>query len=245
MTEVADRMKHALKITGGNPDAVDGNTEAWKNCDFCSNRREVCTKDTEWEPCPRCSTRPLAPVPTKPKECKCEEAEAQRRGFAFGNVSMHNPDVTRAIVDAAAERLAEPSGISGQLPEMETPVCPRCVPEIPENCLQTADRLTSQDRNEAYGHPLDDYECTAALWTAILRRKGLLKPGVSVDAETSQLMMVGVKISREAGHHKADNLIDGAGYFRTIEMTIQERHRRQLAALEELTRLGQEQGGYE
>lgn len=31
--------------------------------------------------------------------------EAQRRSFAFGNVSMHNPAVTREVVDDAAERL--------------------------------------------------------------------------------------------------------------------------------------------
>ena len=34
------------------------------------------------------------------------QAEAQRRSFAFGNVSISNPLVTRAMIDEAAERLA-------------------------------------------------------------------------------------------------------------------------------------------
>ena len=32
-----------------------------------------------------------------------EEAEEQRRSFAFGNVSMANPDVTREVVDQVAD----------------------------------------------------------------------------------------------------------------------------------------------
>lgn len=38
-----------------------------------------------------------------------EEAESQRRGFAHGNVSIHNPNVTCTVVDAAAERFARPA----------------------------------------------------------------------------------------------------------------------------------------
>lgn len=33
------------------------------------------------------------------------EREAQRRSFAFGNANIENPDVTREVVDAAAEAL--------------------------------------------------------------------------------------------------------------------------------------------
>jgi hypothetical protein len=34
------------------------------------------------------------------------EREAQRRSFAYGNVAVGNPNVTRAMVDAAADRMA-------------------------------------------------------------------------------------------------------------------------------------------
>ena len=36
-----------------------------------------------------------------------EELEAQRRSFAFGNANIDNPNVTREMVDRAAERLKQ------------------------------------------------------------------------------------------------------------------------------------------
>lgn len=35
-----------------------------------------------------------------------EQAEAQRHSFVYGNVKLSNPDITREMVDEAAERLA-------------------------------------------------------------------------------------------------------------------------------------------
>lgn len=40
------------------------------------------------------------------------EREEQRRSFAYGNVSMENPAVTRAMVDVAAERMKAASDAS-------------------------------------------------------------------------------------------------------------------------------------
>ena len=36
-----------------------------------------------------------------------EQIEAQRRSFAFGNVSMSNPNVTRELVDRVADEMKE------------------------------------------------------------------------------------------------------------------------------------------
>ena len=36
-----------------------------------------------------------------------EEAEEQRRDFAYGNVRLHNPNVTREMIDRAAKKLKE------------------------------------------------------------------------------------------------------------------------------------------
>ena len=36
-----------------------------------------------------------------------EEREEQRRSFAYGNAALSNPNITREMVDDAAERLAE------------------------------------------------------------------------------------------------------------------------------------------
>ena len=87
-----------------------------------------------------------------------------------------------------------------------------------ENVCREAERLVYGDRGEAYGHPLDDYECTAAIWSAIL--------GTKVTAEQAVLCMIGVKLSRESRHHKRDNLTDICGYALCDERIIDERKRR-------------------
>lgn len=104
-----------------------------------------------------------------------------------------------------------------------------------ETILEEAARLVDGDRQAAYGHPLDDYDATGRITAAILDRwlrtehPGLLREGArfpDVPAEIGCLLMVGVKVSREAGHHKRDNLVDGAGYFRCGEKVHEERERR-------------------
>jgi hypothetical protein len=93
-----------------------------------------------------------------------------------------------------------------------------------ETILETAGRLTSGDRNKSYGHPLDDYTCTGALFTALLQHAGKLREGATIEPELAQVLMIAVKLSRLSGNltHR-DSLIDIAGYARTIEMTLHER----------------------
>ena len=67
-----------------------------------------------------------------------EEKAAQAKSFAYGNVHMHNPDVTRAVVDRAYEKLypAAPAegatmkdshGLGDQLrTRVPTWTCPAC-----------------------------------------------------------------------------------------------------------------------
>jgi hypothetical protein len=45
-------------------------------------------------------------VLTRGLEMTPEEREAQRRSFAFGNANIDNPNVTRAMIDRAADELA-------------------------------------------------------------------------------------------------------------------------------------------
>lgn len=86
------------------------------------------------------------------------------------------------------------------------------------NILQEADTLVHGARNDDYGHPLDDFSKTAKIWSAIL--------GIDVTPEQVALCMVGVKISRQCNRPKRDNLVDGAGYFATLEMVLAEKARR-------------------
>lgn len=87
------------------------------------------------------------------------------------------------------------------------------------NVLEEASKLVHGDRGEDYGHPIDDFTRTAAMWSAIL--------GTEVSAEQVGLCMCAVKISRQCNAPKVDNLVDLAGYAETVNMVIEERQRRQ------------------
>ena len=87
-----------------------------------------------------------------------------------------------------------------------------------ESILEEAQRLVHGDRQSAYGHPLDDFTRTAAIWSAILE--------VPVTAEQVGLCMIGVKISRQCNAPRRDNMTDAAGYAATVQMVVEERDRR-------------------
>ena len=87
-----------------------------------------------------------------------------------------------------------------------------------ESVLLEAEGLVHGERNADYGHPLDDFSRTAAIWTAIL--------GHAVSPEQVGLCMCAVKISRQCNRPKRDNLVDLAGYAETVNMVIDEKDRR-------------------
>jgi hypothetical protein len=87
-----------------------------------------------------------------------------------------------------------------------------------ESILQEAHRLTHSDRNSTYGHPYDDYTCTAAIATAILG-DALNRP---ITAHQMALLMCAVKLSRESRNPKRDNLVDLAGYAWVARMCHEE-----------------------
>jgi len=85
-----------------------------------------------------------------------------------------------------------------------------------ESILDTAKRITATDRQADYGHPSADFERTAAMWTGILSER--LAPDARVHAMDIPLCMIAVKLARQAHRHKRDNLVDIAGYARTVAM---------------------------
>lgn len=93
------------------------------------------------------------------------------------------------------------------------------IPMSPENILQEADRLVSGDRQDSYKHPTHDYECTSVMWAAMIKKRYGVDVPLTPDFCT--LMMAAMKISREVGKHKRDNLVDLAGYARCTEMILE------------------------
>jgi hypothetical protein len=86
------------------------------------------------------------------------------------------------------------------------------------NILEEANSLVHGDRQASYGHPIDDFTRTAKMWSAIL--------GCEVTAEQVGLCMCAVKISRQCNRPKRDNMVDLAGYAATVEMVLEEKHKR-------------------
>lgn len=95
-----------------------------------------------------------------------------------------------------------------------------------ESILAEAERLVTGDRNGAYGHPHEDFTRTAKIWSGIL--------GFDVSPEQIGLCMIGLKLSREVHRHKHDNLVDMAGYAKTVDM-VHEYRRSGKHARERLT----------
>jgi Domain of unknown function (DUF4406)/Domain of unknown function (DUF6378) len=105
-----------------------------------------------------------------------------------------------------------------------TPV-PKCHAELafdaaieqqknPETICQEADRLVSIDRQQAYGHPADDFERTGKMWGAILGIAPVPPPLVA-------MCMVVLKVSRQVNKPKRDNLTDIAGYAKCADLIDQ------------------------
>ena len=65
-------------------------------------------------------------------------------------------------------------------------------------------------RGKNYAHPRENYERIAPMWSSIL--------GAQVTPEQIALCMIVVKVSRHCHKPKRDNLVDIAGYARTLEM---------------------------
>lgn len=89
-------------------------------------------------------------------------------------------------------------------------------PPAVEPILAEAQRLTDGARQSAYGHPREDFDRTAKMWTGILR--GKLQGDTEIEPEDVPLCMIAVKLARQSHQHKRDNLVDIAGYARTAAM---------------------------
>jgi hypothetical protein len=90
-----------------------------------------------------------------------------------------------------------------------------------KSILTEAQRLVHGDRNISYGHPLDDFQRTAKMWSVIL--------GIEVHPEQVGLCMIALKISRECHRTKRDNLVDIAGYAETVAWAKSEHDIRNIA----------------
>ncbi len=77
------------------------------------------------------------------------------------------------------------------------------------NEMLEANSLVNGDRQADYGTPKENYGGIAQVWSGLLQMK-LKTP---ITPEEAALMMVGLKLQRQAMKHKRDNLVDAHGYL--------------------------------
>lgn len=90
----------------------------------------------------------------------------------------------------------------------------------PEDIAAYAARLVSDDRQNEYGHPFDNLDRAARIWSVIL--------GADVTAEQVALCMIGMKIARQVHKPKPDTVVDVIGYALTLHMVEAERAQRSM-----------------
>jgi hypothetical protein len=82
--------------------------------------------------------------------------------------------------------------------------------DLDEDILDEAKRITSTDRNDLYGEPEQNFSRIAKMWSVIL--------GTTITARDVGLMMIAMKVARDAYKPTRDGLVDIAGYARCISL---------------------------
>lgn len=77
--------------------------------------------------------------------------------------------------------------------------------------LEEASRLVNGPRQQSYGHPKDNFTDIGRMWGTVLDLP-------DISPEKVGLMMVCLKACREKYQHKLDNLVDLAGFAKTIQL---------------------------
>lgn len=79
-----------------------------------------------------------------------------------------------------------------------------CLPIQEEPVTEEAQRIVMGARRDSYGHPSEDFNRIATMWSALL--------GFNISPRQVAHMMICVKLSRECNKYKRDNMVDIAGY---------------------------------
>lgn len=107
--------------------------------------------------------------------------------------------------DLAVELLLDITYPPGEEPEQE---------EIAgESVLQEAQRIIHGARRQDYGHPKQDWDKVASMWSVIF--------GAPVTAQQVGLAMIVLKVVRHLFRPKRDNLVDISGYSGCVELVME------------------------
>lgn len=160
---------------------------------------------------------------------KKSESSERNREMLEKEAAQKRADYHARIAKQGQDALAKAEEANRELREHIN----RAVEEVSkcarETVLEEAARITSVDRQGAYGGPEDSFGLIANLWTDYLDARGYMLTPRDVAK-----MMVLLKIARDTtGKPKRDNLVDIAGYARCAEMVDHYESRREHNAQKE------------
>lgn len=89
--------------------------------------------------------------------------------------------------------------------------------------LREAEKIVTGARRSDYGTPKQNHSCTAELWTAFYKRRGLLRKGAFLTPEDVCFANILQKVSRSANRITRDGLTDIAGYAENVEIIQNDR----------------------
>lgn len=94
----------------------------------------------------------------------------------------------------------------------------------PSTVLIEANNLVSGPRADSYGNATVSNDRIAKLWTAHLQNvfQTDLSGELALNASDVALMMVLLKVAREEGEHKRDNLVDIAGWTQVASLIAED-----------------------
>lgn len=130
----------------------------------------------------------------------------------------HLIELTYSVASMKEIRIGERTGtgavIGSPALSMSTlraiPSPPARVVREEEQLLLDAIKTVTEDRQDQYGSPEDSLGVIAGYWNAYLASKG--HNDIRISSVDAGMMMILLKVAREANSPKRDNLLDIAGY---------------------------------
>lgn len=162
-------------------------------------------------------------TPRKPQEPLSRKDSPRSDGFsrtegeALRTAPVH---LTQTLTERWGFPVGEPDnfgeGKTSRPPEPEVNLLEEALAGGPlgqKTILKEAGELVDGPREAHYGHPADDFSRVIGAFNALFAEY-LEKP---LETRHWPLIMQLCKLSREIHEHRRDNLVDGAGYWRTLE----------------------------
>ena len=189
------------------PREEGGKTKLYKlACIMCGDVFEARTPNASY--CPACRAKAKSAAGRKGAEkahglrtasagerIAAAPAEPRNDELADASPHRHSEEADRPTRESASQKAGN-----------------RMQPVTREVLLEMARTIVSGDRDRQYGSPEDSFWAIAAYWTVYLQQVGNLPEHRELTAEDTAIMMILLKVARQAGRGKLDNWVDIAGY---------------------------------